>query len=73
MVEQWVPLEIRGSTMVNHGHFIAQPWQEMVDNHGVTMVSTLSAMVEQWFFRRGGGGLEERSHAFSICKILMYT
>ena len=53
MVEQWVPLEIRGSTMVNHGHFIAQPWQEMVDNHGVTMVSPLSAMVEQWFFRRG--------------------
>ena len=27
MVEQWVPLEIHGSTMVNYGLFIAQPWQ----------------------------------------------
>ena len=63
MVEQWVPLEIRGSTMVNHGHFIAQPWQEMVDNHGVTMVSPLSAMVEQWFFR-GGGSHAKFHHSF---------
>ena len=44
MVEQWVPLEISGSTMVNHGHFITQPWQEVVNN-GITIVGHGPAMV----------------------------
>ena len=45
MVQRWVPSEICGSTMVNHGQFVAQPWWAMVENHGVTFVSHGRAMV----------------------------